>query len=455
MANIFTKFYGILERSAKELQISQSGSTPQGHNERIRNGQSYLYRQNGMESEVIEIRFHKKVWGSRLNAALMETLKRYPYLNTKLIEKDGDFYIVQNPISMTAKMTGKLPVLGGISSDYHLVAVTYFGNSVYVSFHHALCDGRGIKPFVETLIFYYCQNRYNAKYEVKGIRKANDPLFDGETLEPFTHTYTYDESKEFISLSRESYHLPENVKVENKINYRYELTIPHDKFISVCKSNNATPVILIALFMSKAITELYPDWNKTINANIATDMREALDIPNTFKNCVKSMILPYDKEFAKLSLKEQATKYREILNAQRDYDYCRKEANSMLGLYDKLDSLSSYEAKQQIMSFFDGMTLDTYIISYLGQMILGENKKYVDSIHLYNSGTTGLGITVISCGDNFVLNFKQNFRSDKYIKAFCNELDKAVIEYSLSDVIEFVTPEDNLIRRKRKNQTKK
>lgn len=47
-----------------------------------------------MESEVFEITFRKKVSGSILNHALLETQKRYPYLNTKLVELDGDFYII-------------------------------------------------------------------------------------------------------------------------------------------------------------------------------------------------------------------------------------------------------------------------------------------------------------------------------------------------------------------------
>lgn len=448
MANLFTEFYRWLEKSEKTTLIRKSGSTKDDGNERIRSGQSYLYQSRGMESEVLEVRFHKKVWGSRLNRALTETMKRYPYLNTRLLEKDGDFYIVQNAVSHTAHLTQKLPKLGGISCGYHLVEVTYYGNTVFVSFHHALCDGRGIKPFVETLIYYYCRYRYNRVVEAEGVRKSNDPLLEGETAEPFTKTYEYDESKPFVSLSRDAFALPENVKTDSPCDYRYEVTIPHDDFMRVCKDNNATPVILLSLLMSRAIAELYPRYDKAINANIATDMRDALGVPNTYKNCVKSMILPYEREFAALPLPRQATEYRALLNAQRDRDYCRREANAMLALYEKLDSLPSYEAKQKIMSFFEGMTLNTYIISYLGQMVLGGNETYVESVHLYNSGTTGLGLTVVSCGDKFVLDFKQNFPSDKYVKAFLKQLESVRLPYFMSDVIPFSTPGDALIKRK-------
>ena len=93
------------------------------------------------------------------------------------------------------------------------------------------------------------------------------------------------------------------------------------------------------------------------------------------------------------------------------------------------------------------MTLNTYIISYLVQFKLGENAQYIDEIHLYNSGTTGLGINMISCGEYFVLDFKQNFASDKYVKAFTAQIDKLGVVYHISAVIPFITPGDSVIKR--------
>lgn len=448
MRSIFEEVFEKLKRSEKEMLIKSSGSTKKHQNEKNRSGQSYLYKREGMESEVVEIRFKKKVSGSFLNQALATTMKRYPYFNTKFIEKDGDFYIVQNDTALMAKRTKKLTRLGHISCGYHLIDITYYEYSLFVAFHHALCDGRGIMPFIETLLHYYCKMKYGTKDCAEGIRLADSPLLKGETADPFMREYEYDKNKEFISLSRDAYGIPENVAVADKINYRYEIIIPQADFMKVCKENNATPVILLSLVMSAGIARLYPDYDKPINANIATDMREALDVPNTYKNCVKSMILPYSRDFAALSLYEQATQYRELLKKQRERDYCRREANNMLGLFSKLDSLESYGEKQKIMSFFEGMTLNTYVISYLGRFKLGENAQYIDSIHLYNSGTTGLGINMISCGERFVLDFKQNFPSDKYVKAFSEGLEALGIAYTVSGVIPFMTPEDSLLKRK-------
>ena len=454
MSNIFEEILEALKRNEKLTLISRSGSTRNDSNEKIRSGQSYLYKMRGMESEVIDVRFKKKVRGPYLAQALTETIKRYPYFNTRLIEKDGDFYIVQNDVSMAVRKTKKLAKLGGIECGYHLIDITYFDYSVYISFHHALCDGRGVKPFVETLIWYYCKFAYGNQTKVEGIRYAEDGLLDGETVDPFCRTYEFDGSKQFISLSRDAFALPENVVTDKTVNYRYEVKIPADQFMSVCKRSNATPVILLSLLMSKTITDIFPEYDKPVNANIATDMRAALDCPNTYKNCVKSMILPYDRTFAALPLAEQATEYRSILNAQRDRDYCRREADSMLALFDKLDSLRTYREKQNIMTFFEGMLLNTYVISYLGRFTLGGNAGYIDGIHLYNSGTAGLGINMICAGDYFTLDFKQNFPSDRYVRGFLWRLDECGIQYAASGRIDFSTPTDKLIRRKADRGTK-
>lgn len=305
---------------------------------------------------------------------------------------------------------------------------------------------QGIKPFVETLIWYYCNFRYGQTEEVEGVRLAGEPLLPGETLDPFMHTYEYDDKKQFPSFSRDAFALPE-VSQNAEGDYRYEVTFSHDEFMRVCKENNATPAILLAISMSSAIAQIYPDYDKPINANIATDMRAALGCENTFKNCVHSMILPYDGEFAKMALKDKALKYREFLGAQRDADFCRREANSMLGLFDKLDQMPSYEEKQSLMSFFEGMLLNTYVVSYLGQFVLGCNEKYIDEIHLYNAGTMGLGINMISCGGKFVLDFKQSFASSKYVKAFTEQMGEFGIRCKAGNAIAFATPTDKLIRR--------
>lgn len=73
--------------------------------QKIRSGQSFLYRKEGLNCTVIDVSITRKVSGAILNRALLKALERYPYLVSKLVEKDGDFYIADNHVhSMTVPL---------------------------------------------------------------------------------------------------------------------------------------------------------------------------------------------------------------------------------------------------------------------------------------------------------------------------------------------------------------
>lgn len=411
----------------KEHLINQSGSTADDSLDKVHSGQSYLYMSQGMDSEVCEVRFKERVSGSDLTEAIRYALMRFPYINTRLIELDGDFYIVQNPVAMAAHPTKNLGKLGSLRTNEHLVEVTYHKNSAYFAFHHALCDGRGVKPFIETVIYYYCQRFYHSNAQAEGIRLKDTPLLPNDTADAFWDFYDYDDIND----------------------YRFEITIPQSDYMSVAKANNATPVILLSYAISQTIAKLFPDFDKPINANIATDMRAALGYENTFKNTVKSTILPYTKDDKSKTFKEIATNYRTYLNQQKDIDFCKKEANGIIGLYNKLDEAPSFEEKQKLLAFMENIHLNTYTISYIGQFILNENEQYIDSIHLYSAGTIGISINMICASGKFTIDVKQNFPEDTYVKPFLETLaELGITNAQVSDSIPFTTPKDGLRNRK-------
>lgn len=408
---------------------------------KIRSGQAYLYRNGGIRSTVLEVRMKSRVRGDLLRRALEKSLIRYPYLKSKLVEKDGDFYIAENQLSAAFAKTDKFRSLGSMSVNYHLIDVTYTDNKIRVAFHHALCDGKGIKPFLETLIYYYCCLKYNRTFDSKGIRLAGEPLLPGETTEPFGESKYEVTDTKMPEIIRDGYRLPENQ--EEVTNYfRYEVNINHDDFMKIAKENNATPAILLSLMCSKAIKDLYPDADKPIVCSMASDLRKELGLENTHKNCVSSLYLPYSDEFDQLSLKEQATQYRTIIKEQRQPDVVKSMVNAQTGLSDKLDQKEKLDQKQEMMAFFNDLCINTYVISYIGQMELGEWGKYVDSIHLYSSGNKGLILNMVSAGEYFTVDFLQSFESDHLFKNFMKTLEKNGIHGDVTEKMEFQTIQD-------------
>lgn len=405
---------------------------------KIRSGQSYLYREGGIRSTVFDVRMKENIRGDLLRQALEKSLLRYPYLKTKLVEKNGDFYITKNELSVAFAKTNKYRSLGSMQVNYHLIDVTYIGKKIHIAFHHALCDGKGIKPFIETLLYYYCCLKYNEIFDSTGIQLADDPILQGEMTEPLGDSQYEVGDTPIPQIIKDGYALPE-ITGDITGYYRYELNISKDKFLAFAKKNNATPAILLALLVSKTIKNIHPDANKPIVCSMVSDMRKELELENTYKNCVSSLYLPYTDNIKDMSLVEQATLYREIIKEQRTADMVKIAANAQITLSDKINEKKTYDEKKKLLSFFNDFCINTYIISYMGQFQLGQHEKYVDSIHLYSSGTNSLVFNMISAGEYMTVDILQSFESEGIVNEFVKHLGECDLDFTISEKLEFAT----------------
>ncbi len=422
-------------------------STMTVNREKVRAGQPYLYRENGLPSEVYEIRMNNEVDHSALSTALEETIERYPYFKVRYEEHDGDFYAVENDLPLEAFESEELIPLGGTENNYYLIGVTHHGKSINVSFHHGLADGRGVKSFVETLIYYYCRAAYGSSADRDGILTSTVPMTCAESTEPCGQKYPVDRSslKKIEGISRKGFTLPET-KAQKSAHRRYELKFPQKDFIRLCKDNGASPIVMLSVMMSRAIRELYPESNEVINSNFPVDARAALGCENTYKNCVKSISLPYGEHELEMSTEELCRYYKSLMNEQRAPERCKDEFNKIITLLNAVSHLHSFKKKRMIMKFLDNLKLDTYLISYIGQFTLNENERYVESIHLYSDCSAGLVMNMTCQCGYFCIDFVQDFEGDKYVNALTRQFEQASIELSVSDEIVFSTPCDTLMR---------
>ena len=326
--------------------------------EKVRAGQPYLYRENGLPSEVYEIRMQDTVNHSALTSALEETLVRYPYFRVRFQEKNGDFYAVANELPLEVFETDDLIPLGGTENHYYLIGITHYENHINVSFHHGLTDGRGIKSFIETLVYYYCRNAYGSTAESINILTNDVPVSPEETAEPCGEKYSVDNKKihKIKGLSGKGFTLPET-KMPKSSHRRYEIRFSQKDFMDFCKQNGASPVIMLSVMMSRAIHELHPDSTEVINSNFPVDARQALGTENTYKNCVKSISLPYGETEQKMSTPELCGYYKTLMNEQREPERCKEEFNKIIMMLNALNYLNSFRKKRMIMKFLDNLRL--------------------------------------------------------------------------------------------------
>ncbi len=384
---------------------------------RIRSGQPFLYRSAGYHSTVIEIRMKDKVTGSYLQVALTRTAKRFPYLTDKLVEKDGNYYLHRDDNSMVAVKTDKFRTLGSMATGYHLLDVTYIRNLIRVAFHHGLCDGRGIKFFVETLLYYYCCQKYHTSFSSEGIRLEGEPISEEETLDPFSIEYGYGEEPDIPPIERDGYALPESTSAPIGC-YRTELLFDESVFVQSAKSIGASPAIFAAMLLSECVSDLSPNAEKPIICNMAMDLRPALGLEQTHRNCVGSAYLPFGPEERQLGRTDLAQKYRQLLALQRDPSVVRASTQRQAAMFNKLDETKSLEAKKQFLSIFDGMVNNTYVISYMGRFQFNDFADYVESAHFYSDTICGLTINMVSGGGVLSMQVLQGFPETRYAQKF-------------------------------------
>ncbi len=379
----------------------------------IKSGSSFLYRKGGTESEIIEVVMTDRVKGHCLKTAFDKAIIRFPYLKYSVIEENGGFRLITNTLPFKVKKTKELRSLGSKAVNYHLIDVTYWGNTIYIAFHHGLCDG-----------------------QLVGLSESQDP-FVGEQYEVG--------DSQMPEVVRDGFCLPEIANGENTDKfYVSRFVFNSHELMPYVKEVGATPAIYLALLIQKAIKKLNPDADKPIICNLASDMRDALNKSNTFKNCVSSIYLPYDRQTEEMPVQEQAQTYRRIIREQKNPDYVKRNANGIKGLFDRLDTIPSFEGRQQMLDFFNGMVVNTFVLSYIGQLNIKGCDDYVKSAHLYCSGSKGMIANVLSIGDSISLEIEQSFSDTKY----CDELIKAFnaigIRYQFYPLTAFETPKDSI-----------
>lgn len=414
---------------------------------KIRAGETFLYRKDGTESQVFEIRMKENVNQNCMTRAAKLAYRRYPYFKSRFKVIDGGVFLCENHVSPPPARARKLRPLGGSTTSKNLLDITFYKNCIYISFHHAMCDGRGIMLFIKTLLYYYLNFRYpHNNVRIPDVRLVGEGMLRGETADPVADgNLTFDKSKVYQA-DRTAFAIPQVQTGADAggESWRYEMTFDVNEVMKVCKANNCTPAILMTIMMQRGVKALNPEAAEQILCSMSCDWREAIGLPNTFRNCVSSIYLPYGQTEQEMTTHELGTHFRSLIARQKETDSARASASVMKMMSDMLDSLGSYEKKQEVVTGFTSKPINSFICSYTGRANMGDAEKYIESMHVYSSGTKGISLQMMSVGETFTVDFLQNFLDRMYADAFIAEAQKLGLKVECSDVINYTTPKDHM-----------
>ncbi|MBS7578227.1 MULTISPECIES: hypothetical protein [unclassified Enterococcus] len=412
--------------------------------EKIRTGQSFLYRKHGFESMVIEIKMKDRIDQSCLEKAAEKSFQRFDYLTQSFYESAGDFYLIENRKPLNIRRSATLLPLGGRAVNYHLIDLHFWQSKIFISYHHGLCDGRGIMPFVRTILYYYSILRYDRLFPDVAVQKAGSPYLVNELKEPGFVEIAQNPQAESVEIIKNGYSLPEAAEQETRLSFSYKtaLKINNQSLLSYSKSIGATPALAFALLFAKAINNQRPASEMTaVNCNLIVDLRAGAGLENSFRNCVSSLSLNFeagDEKAAEATIK----RHRQQLNDYKKQENLQQELGKIQGLSNQLDLLDNFRAKQAKLSFFDNLLSDTFILSYIGKIDLGEIERKIESIHTYTSGTRGLSIEILATNDAFFIDIMQSFSNSDYLKQLLEIFNQLKIEYELEATEKISVPRD-------------
>ena len=132
----------------------------------------------------LRIRMRDLIDATVLRKAVDTTMERYPYFCVELQRIEGEYAFVDNPRPVVISNSSEGVALNSKSSNYHMIAFSWFDNWIILDVFHGLTDATGAYEVIRTLLYYYCSERYGVRLKDEGIRLVGDDILPEEWIDP-------------------------------------------------------------------------------------------------------------------------------------------------------------------------------------------------------------------------------------------------------------------------------
>ena len=389
----------------------------------------------------IMLRINDKVDEQMLHDALMATQLRYPYLSVKLgIMRDAEgsehFVYEDNPKPWVLKEGEQPACLFGEEANEHLLAFSWWNDCIALDFSHVLIDGDSAYRLLRTLLYEYCQRRYDNSLSREGVWLAGDAIDEEEWTDPATRP----RPAEIYPLL-----LPERPQV---INLNTEAVCPiaegkevvlirmaENQLMQQVRACGATPATFLSLALARAIARLHPDSSPSVpTVCLAVNLREAIGTPLAHHSMVGGLFLPLGQELKGKSFSEQVTAFREMVAEQSYPDNLQAYFWQTQDRMDMMEKLPTVNARQQAFAPVNTLMgqMASCLLSYVGKAHLGAAEQYVKEMVAEADSAYMIVLEVSAAGGMFTISFNHRFTTDVYLNAFLDELLGQNLSYEIA-----------------------
>ena len=365
----------------------------------------------------IIVTLHEPVDGEILRSVVEELRVRFPYFYVRAARKEGELVTVPNELPMTVRNSWAPILLNAEESNYHLAAWKYAGHRLAFELPHDLTDGAGVFPYIKSVMFLYLSRASGRTFDPEGFRLPGEEIPESEIGDPFANL---DFKAAEAPLYRKKpipdfFRLAGGMELDKRVFY---LKLPEERVMSYCREKDASPNVLLSVFLAKAARRYDPDCEKPVTIFVAVDHKAILGNHDNYHLFAGNNLLEFPKSLDLNDITKTCTMARGqlILQAQPE--------NSVWEIKERKRMLPNPSLEIPLASFS---------VSYPRTASFGPLDPYVKELYIV---TTLKPVTDLLCeltciNHSFFLAFMQPFSSTKFLSCFLEELRCADIPCEL------------------------
>lgn len=368
----------------------------------------------------INIELNGQIDNECMKRAIGAVSKQFPYLQVRLVPRENSLILEPNdrPVKLYHD-DGCHPFVLSENEDY-LYRFSVVGHKFSLSFTHGLMDAVSAFTYMKTVLqVYYRELEGKAVISENTIRVSSAE----EMEDPFERipADTVPQRTEEKTI----YKFPEPQMAGYQI---YRFAVPEAAFVQLTKKNRGSVNSMITWLLGKAIRNVHTEaLQEQLTIAVAINAKPLLGVAKAVMPCLHTVTNIFDEQLDACDIAEANEVIRGNIAEQCDKKVLVPRLAGITWLDRYLEQLPNLEAKKQMCRKVIGMQRSTANISYTGKFEWGEVETHIRSCYTYADAASMLA--EINCVNGRIcFAFTQKFRSDCYVRAFCELLEKYNIE---------------------------
>lgn len=261
-----------------------------------------------------------------------------------------------------------------------------------------------------------------------GIMTTDTPMTPEEWAQPDVASLPMDQPVGNLDLPKDAFapmaDYMEFMRDPNGMNYYYPITIPKKELMQYARENDGSPNSIISALLFKMSTRTFPEETK-FAARIACNYRADVGCPETYRDMVRQLYIPYDIRMKDWPIEKLSTMTRSRMYIQMQPEASWNECRRVNAFRQEIDAQPDLYSKVNYAVEHSPTTHgapSTFVISYVGKVEWGGLAPFIQGIFTLTLGH--IMIEINATEDAFCLSFQTVRKDRKYLDVFLKILEE-------------------------------